>query len=230
LLTHDPEFTATGAETKINYQADYDFYLQHLFKRTPWASSVMNYFNKEVFDLDSQPQAASDLLPATAAQPRTWEDDLLDELDAPLPISTPPTSTTSAMNPQALGSPSLSTSSATVDSNSDLVANFDYNTTISISKSQSATSMVSTSASLQLGVNRLSLDDAAAETFESVSVAPGRSSVPSRQTQLATEEVKSAMPVPRQAEPSKRVTRNGGNNTGQTTMRSGKTRTAAGRR
>ncbi|KAG2085833.1 uncharacterized protein F5147DRAFT_781866 [Suillus discolor] len=54
LLTHDPEFTAIGAETKINYQADYDFYLERLFKCTPWACSIMNYFNEEVFNVTSQ--------------------------------------------------------------------------------------------------------------------------------------------------------------------------------
>ncbi|KAG1819617.1 uncharacterized protein BJ212DRAFT_1478852 [Suillus subaureus] len=54
LLMHDPEFTVIGAETKINYQADYDFYLEHLFKCTPWACSVMDYFNKEVFGITNQ--------------------------------------------------------------------------------------------------------------------------------------------------------------------------------
>jgi hypothetical protein len=41
LLTHDAELTAIGAETKIEYQKDYDFYLECLFKGTPWAISVM---------------------------------------------------------------------------------------------------------------------------------------------------------------------------------------------
>ncbi|KAG1801782.1 uncharacterized protein BJ212DRAFT_1581429 [Suillus subaureus] len=54
LLMHNPEFTAIGAETKINYQADYDFYLECLFKCMPWACSVMDYFNKEVFSITNQ--------------------------------------------------------------------------------------------------------------------------------------------------------------------------------
>ncbi|KAG2738061.1 hypothetical protein P692DRAFT_20650338, partial [Suillus brevipes Sb2] len=81
LLTHDPEFTATGAETKINYQADYNFYLERLFKRTPWACSVMNFFNKEVFNITSQSHAPASDDSYTIPQPHTWEDNLLDELD-----------------------------------------------------------------------------------------------------------------------------------------------------
>ncbi|KIK43162.1 hypothetical protein CY34DRAFT_82254 [Suillus luteus UH-Slu-Lm8-n1] len=86
LLTHDPEFTATGAETKINYQADYDFYLERLFKRTPWALSVMDYFNKEVFNITSKslPTTSNDI--PSISQARTWEDDLLDALDSPASI------------------------------------------------------------------------------------------------------------------------------------------------
>jgi hypothetical protein len=48
LMTHNPEFTATGMETKINYHMNYDFYLECLFKCTPWARSIIDYFNKEV--------------------------------------------------------------------------------------------------------------------------------------------------------------------------------------
>ncbi|KAG1769703.1 hypothetical protein EV702DRAFT_1202731 [Suillus placidus] len=97
LLMHNPEFTATGAKTKINYQADYDFYLKHLFKHTPWACSVMNFFNKEVFNITSQSHAPASDDSYTIPQPRTWEDDLLDELDAPIitQVSTPTTHTPS---------------------------------------------------------------------------------------------------------------------------------------
>jgi hypothetical protein len=92
LLMHDPEFTATGAETKINYHADYDFYLERLFKHTPWARSVINYFNKEVFDVTSSSLAPAPNSPSITAQTQTWEDDLLDELDAPAQVTSALTS------------------------------------------------------------------------------------------------------------------------------------------
>ncbi|KAG1718467.1 hypothetical protein EDB19DRAFT_1837993 [Suillus lakei] len=107
LLTHDPEFTVTGVETKINYQADYDFYLEHLFKRTPWACT------------------------------RTWEDDLLNELDAPTRITSTLTS--------------LPASSAVVDVISS------YHASISVNHGQST----SATAQLQLGISQLMLDSGA---------------------------------------------------------------------
>ncbi|KAI6146008.1 hypothetical protein BKA82DRAFT_4016165 [Pisolithus tinctorius] len=54
LLSHDPELSATGAETQVNYQSEYDFYLEKLFKASPWAVSMMNFFNQEVFRKGSQ--------------------------------------------------------------------------------------------------------------------------------------------------------------------------------
>ncbi|KAG2753586.1 hypothetical protein P692DRAFT_20722457 [Suillus brevipes Sb2] len=135
LLMHDPEFTATGAETKINYQADYDFYLEHLFKRTPWARSVIDYFNKEVFDVTTLSLATTPGSPSIAAQTRTWEDDLLDELDAPSQVASTLTS--------------LPATSAVVD----VVSN--YRASISVNQGQSA----SATAQLQLGVNQLTLDN-----------------------------------------------------------------------
>ncbi|KAG2354732.1 hypothetical protein BDR07DRAFT_1494149 [Suillus spraguei] len=130
LLMHDPEFTATGAETKINYQADYDFYLERLFKRTAWACSVIDYFNKEVFDftsssLDPTPDNSSSI----ASWTQTWEDDLLDELDAPAQV-------TAALT-------SLPATSAVVN----VISN--YHASISVNQGQFA----SATAQLQLGVN-----------------------------------------------------------------------------
>ncbi|KAG2747610.1 hypothetical protein P692DRAFT_20819501 [Suillus brevipes Sb2] len=137
LLTHNPEFTVMGAETKINYQADYDFYLERLFKCTPWACSVMNFFNKEVFNITSQSHALASDDSYTIPQPHTWEDNLLDELDAPIitQASTPTTRT-----------PSPATSPAIVNVTSS------YHTSMSINQGQS----VSTTSQLQLGVSQLS--------------------------------------------------------------------------
>ncbi|KAG2091630.1 uncharacterized protein F5147DRAFT_779906 [Suillus discolor] len=84
LLTHDTELTATGAETKIDYQKDYDFYLEHLFKSSPWAIGVMEYFNKEVFNTRAALLSAPASVVPSASIPRTWEDDLLEELDNPV--------------------------------------------------------------------------------------------------------------------------------------------------
>jgi len=80
LLTHDAELTAIGAETKIKYQKDYDFYLERLFKGTPWAISVMEYFNKEVFNASTALSDSTATAPSAPA-PRTWEDNFLQELD-----------------------------------------------------------------------------------------------------------------------------------------------------
>ncbi|KAG0698426.1 hypothetical protein DFH29DRAFT_1002866 [Suillus ampliporus] len=147
LLTHDPEFMATGAETKINYQADYNFYLERLFKCTPWACSIMDYFNKEVFSATSQSQVpASNDSPSTASQARTWEDDLLDELDAPTQVVSTLTS--------------LPATSAVID----VVSN--YRTSISVNQGQS----VSATAQLQLGVNQLTLDNTIEPTAATRSV------------------------------------------------------------
>jgi hypothetical protein len=86
LMIHDPEFMVTGVETKINYHANYDFYLERLFKRTPWARSIIDYFNKEVFDVTSSGLTPAPDSPSIATQTRTWEDDLLDELDSPTTV------------------------------------------------------------------------------------------------------------------------------------------------
>ncbi|KAG2074341.1 hypothetical protein BDR04DRAFT_1115838 [Suillus decipiens] len=81
LLMHDTELTATEAETKINYQKDYDFYLECLFKSSPWAIGVMEYFNKEVFNTHAVLLSAPASIVPSASIPCTWEDDLLEELD-----------------------------------------------------------------------------------------------------------------------------------------------------
>ncbi|KAF8435956.1 hypothetical protein L210DRAFT_3505949 [Boletus edulis BED1] len=49
LLTPDPKLQSMGSETKIPYEADYDFYLQHLFKQSTWAIGTIHFFNTGVF-------------------------------------------------------------------------------------------------------------------------------------------------------------------------------------
>ena len=135
MLTHDAELTATGAETKIDYQKDFDFYLERLFKGSPWAISVMEYFNKEVFNSNV---ALSSTPPQAVPPSRTWEDDFLQELDNP---------TASARTPSSA-------------SNVPLVTN--CHTSMSIS--QTRTASTSSSTQLQLDISHLSLaeDDSSA--------------------------------------------------------------------
>ncbi|KAG1718972.1 hypothetical protein EDB19DRAFT_1919566 [Suillus lakei] len=87
LLTHDTELTATGSSTKIEYGQDYDFYLERLFKRSPWAIGAMDYYNREVFGASSVLASASAL--SSTSQPRTWEDDFLQQLEAPASAPAP---------------------------------------------------------------------------------------------------------------------------------------------
>ncbi|KAG2123499.1 hypothetical protein BD769DRAFT_1389131 [Suillus cothurnatus] len=89
LLTHDQELTATGSATKIEYGQDYDFYLERLFKHSSWAISVIDYYNREVFGTSSV--SASLSAPLSTSQPRTWEDDFLQQLEAPAPAPPAPT-------------------------------------------------------------------------------------------------------------------------------------------
>ena len=80
LLTPDPELQSVGSETKIPYEADYDFYLQHLLKQSTWAIGTIHFFNMEVFG-----DKTGKILSAGPAKPSaptcTWEDDFLDNLD-----------------------------------------------------------------------------------------------------------------------------------------------------
>ncbi|KAG1849250.1 hypothetical protein F4604DRAFT_1935048 [Suillus subluteus] len=89
LLSHDHELTATGPATKVEYQQDFDFYLERLFKRSSWAIGVMDYYNKEVFGTSSEPASASAAL-SSVSQSHTWEDDFLQQLDSEAPALAPP--------------------------------------------------------------------------------------------------------------------------------------------
>ncbi|KAI5994113.1 hypothetical protein F5J12DRAFT_785895 [Pisolithus orientalis] len=84
-----------GACILVNYQSEYDFYLEKLFKASPWAVSMMNFFNQEVFGKGSQLANVKSEVFANVEQLHTWEDEFLDELDNidpteshTLPIST----------------------------------------------------------------------------------------------------------------------------------------------
>ncbi|KAI5988493.1 hypothetical protein F5J12DRAFT_915926 [Pisolithus orientalis] len=94
LLSHDPELSATK----------YNFYLKKLFKASPWAVSMMNFFNQEVFGKGSQLVNVKSEVFANMEQLHTWEDKFLDKLNNidPAESHTPPVST--LHDPNAPGS------------------------------------------------------------------------------------------------------------------------------
>ncbi|KAI5996832.1 hypothetical protein F5J12DRAFT_785259 [Pisolithus orientalis] len=100
LLLHDPELSATGAETQVNYQSEYNFYLEKLFKASPWAVSMMNFFNQEVFRKGSQLANVESKVFANVEQLHSWEDEFLDKLNNidPTESHTPPVSTLHDLN------------------------------------------------------------------------------------------------------------------------------------
>ncbi|OJA14586.1 hypothetical protein AZE42_13834, partial [Rhizopogon vesiculosus] len=121
LLTHDAELTATGAETKIDYQNDYDFYLERLFKGSPWAISVMEYFNKEVFNTTAAPSSTP--TSTSMSTPRTWEDEFLQELDNPVAHAPSPALSALSTLSVAPGPPShIPTSSAIMVQNGPIAS------------------------------------------------------------------------------------------------------------
>ncbi|KAG9310683.1 hypothetical protein JVU11DRAFT_9278 [Chiua virens] len=114
LLTPDPKLQAVGSETKISYEADYDFYLERLLKRSDWAIKTINFFNTGIFGSKKDSNLSTE--PTVLSAPsRTWEDDFLDDLDnaqAELAVQVP-TSASSITQPttntiSAHGQPSLS--------------------------------------------------------------------------------------------------------------------------
>ncbi|KAG1899352.1 uncharacterized protein F5891DRAFT_1189795 [Suillus fuscotomentosus] len=163
LLTHDAELTAIGAETKIDYQKDYNFYLEHLLKGMPWAISVMEYFNKEVFNTTTTHSTPiSTTLPA--ATPRTWEDDFLQELDNLDPVIRHPSPARSLAHARA-PSPTLSALSNLSSSipaapaviHDDLSISAAMNFTSSTQVSIGQTGVTSASTQVHFDLNQLSL-------------------------------------------------------------------------
>ncbi|KAG1771111.1 hypothetical protein EV702DRAFT_1202138 [Suillus placidus] len=194
LLTHDQELTATGPATKIDYAQDFDFYLERLFKRSPWATSVINYYNKEIFGTSSVLATSSTPAPSSASQPRTWEDDFLQQLEDPasvpqtVPVPAPqlPTSSHITYAP---------TSASRADINA--VTTVNYQTAMSI-----------------MDIGQLSLDGARPDSAPSaskggrVSAAHRRATAQSAQITVDSDMVPIIPLGPPPA--AKRVTRNGG--------------------
>ncbi|KAG0691989.1 hypothetical protein DFH29DRAFT_1009671 [Suillus ampliporus] len=155
LLTHDQELTATGPATKIDYAQDFDFYLEQLFKRSPWAMSVINYYNQEVFGTSSVLATSGTTTPPSASQPHTWEDDFLQQLE--YPASTPQIVPIPA--PQL---PSSSSSHITYAPTSASHADVNAVTTVNYQTAMSISNMggpaTTTQLQLKVDIGQLSLD------------------------------------------------------------------------
>ena len=87
LLTPDTELQSVGGETKIPYEADYDFYLERLFKHSAWAIDTVDFFNTQVFS-NKKEQDLSTKQTAPSAPAPTWDANFLDDLDNGKPMST----------------------------------------------------------------------------------------------------------------------------------------------
>ncbi|KAG1748149.1 hypothetical protein EDB19DRAFT_1825858 [Suillus lakei] len=214
LLMHDQELTATGPAMKIDYVQDFNFYLERLFKRSPWATSVINYYNQEVFSTSSVLATSGTTTPPSASQPHTWEDDLLQQLEDPasvpqtVPIPTAPQPPSSSHITYAPAHASC----ADVIQNAVTTVNCNYQTAMSISNPGGPTT--TTQLQVEVDIGRLSLDGARTDMAPSASKG-GRMTAAQRQAsaQVAQTavELDVAPLVPLAPPPAvKRVTRNGG--------------------
>ncbi|KAG1882565.1 hypothetical protein F4604DRAFT_1921129 [Suillus subluteus] len=216
LLTHDQELTATGPATKIDYAQDFDFYLERLFKRSPWATSVINYYNQEVFSTSSVLATSGTPTPPSASQPHTWEDDFLQQLEdpasapqtVPIPIPTAPQPPSSSHITYA----SAHANCADVIQNAVTTVNCNYQTAMSISNPGGPAT--TTQLQVEVDIGQLSLDGARTDVAPSaskggrMSAAHRRASTQAAQTAV---ELDAAPLVPLGPPPAvKRVTRNGG--------------------
>ncbi|KIO11991.1 hypothetical protein M404DRAFT_19804 [Pisolithus tinctorius Marx 270] len=95
LVSPDLELSSIGGETRILYSSDYDFYVEKLSKKSNWALRIFDHVNREVFGKDSQSKNMSLVPPVPpTAQPCTWEDEMLSEIENPTPHVTAPASPT----------------------------------------------------------------------------------------------------------------------------------------
>ncbi|KAG2750981.1 hypothetical protein P692DRAFT_201804166 [Suillus brevipes Sb2] len=210
LLSHDHELTAIGPATRIEYQQDFDFYLERLFKRSSWAISVMDYYNREVFgsSSESSPSAAA----PSVSHSHSWEDDFLQQLDSEGPAR-PPTLAPALVTPPA---PNLIPLSAPTP-------------TLSVAAGGAASASATINTQLQADIGQLSLEDStepSASTGKPKSRRAPAAATHKRQTaaqkaQLVVDSNVSLI-IPLGPPPVvKRVTRNGG---GRTKKAAGKTK------
>ncbi|KAF8127386.1 hypothetical protein EV363DRAFT_1515132 [Boletus edulis] len=90
LLSGDDEFSSIGSQTNIQYEKDFEYYVELLRKPTnkEWSLGVLAHFNDAVFGADRKAsrQQVTDINNAddtdgpTGGQTRSWEDDIMDQL------------------------------------------------------------------------------------------------------------------------------------------------------
>jgi len=193
---HDHELTAIGPSTKIEYQQDFDFYLRLLLKRSSWAISVIDYYNKEVFGSSPESIGAPASAPSPASEHRSWEDDFLQQLELP----------PQATSPHSLRVPTpVDIQAGHANTMGDILSN--SHTTV-MSTSVAHGQSISATTQLQLDISHMSLnglgaDSASVSTGGRVpSVCPRRASA-----QLGHQPNVAKAPL---SEATKRVTRSGG--------------------
>jgi hypothetical protein len=160
LVLKDHKLTVIGPATKIKYQQDFNFYLEQLFKRSSWAISVMDYYNREVFGTSLEPSTSA-IVPSISHS-HSWEDDFLQQLDSETPAHPPPPAPTPALSVPAtpISSQLTYVSAPVTGSRTDVVSNYHFTaTTISQGGVTSASTIIDTQ--LQVDIGQLSLKDSA---------------------------------------------------------------------
>jgi hypothetical protein len=90
LLSGDDEFSPVGGQTGIQYEKDFEYYIELLRKPThkEWSLGVLAHFNDVVFGADRQASVTSinntdDTNNPVGGQTKSWEDDIMDQLGGP---------------------------------------------------------------------------------------------------------------------------------------------------
>ncbi|KAG2352639.1 hypothetical protein BDR07DRAFT_1497988 [Suillus spraguei] len=128
--------------------------MEQLFKCSPWATSVINYYNKEIFGTSSVLATSGTPAPSSASQPRTWEDNFLQQLEDPasvpqtVPVPAPQLPTSSHITNHY-----TPTSANHADVNAVTIVN--YQTAMSISNQGGPTA--TTQLQLEVDIGQLSL-------------------------------------------------------------------------
>ncbi|KIJ59111.1 hypothetical protein HYDPIDRAFT_33508 [Hydnomerulius pinastri MD-312] len=158
VLSHDPELSLTRVHTGINYQDDYDYYLEVLFECNNWALEVMDLYNREVFgkDAESTSNLNSTSAPTSTADSRrsTRKGKFLEALknSQPPPAQAPNITISSTLTATAT-SPPRSPESAP----EGIAANAQVSSTLSINPGPVQSVALSTTSQLQLGLGQMSI-------------------------------------------------------------------------
>ncbi|KAF8547607.1 hypothetical protein OG21DRAFT_1490075 [Imleria badia] len=89
ILSSDDEFSSIGSQTGIQYEKDFKYYIELLRKPTnkEWSLGILAHFNDAVFSADRKvsqqhlTEYANDSDNPAGGQTRSWEDDIMDQLE-----------------------------------------------------------------------------------------------------------------------------------------------------